>query len=63
MLGGCGGDDASPCDLSADANVDHLVAIVDDEDAWNEWTIALYDNCPGKHLLVRERLERMAADG
>jgi hypothetical protein len=52
----CSEGAATPCDMSVDDNVDHLVAIVEDEDAWNEWAIELADGCPAKHLLVGERL-------
>jgi hypothetical protein len=55
-FGGCGGDNAAPCEMSADENVDHLASIYEDEAAWNEWAVELADNCPAKHTLVRERL-------
>jgi hypothetical protein len=55
----CSHGDAAPCDMSAEDNVDHLVSIVADEAAWNEWAIELADGCPAKHLLVRERLTEL----
>lgn len=62
MGAACGGGEAAPCDLSVDENVDHLVAVVADEAAWNEWAIELADGCPAKHLLVGQRLTELGRD-
>jgi hypothetical protein len=55
----CSHGAAAPCDMSVDDNVDHLVSVVADEAAWDEWAIELADGCPAKHLLVGERLAEL----
>lgn len=63
VLAGCGTAraSASPCDQTVDQIVDHLLDVIADENAWDETLVELFDRCPGKHALVGERINEIAA--